>query len=62
MSHFIYHNDNSNKIKDFIELSKLPGTVKSVSFYEDRFIEYKDYSTTFFPTMKKIDYMDIVYE
>ena len=50
------------EISNFVQLSTLPGIVKSVSYFEPRFIEYEDYSTTFFTDIQEINYMKYTYE
>ena len=56
-------NKNSVDNKQILtDTTKLPGIVRSITYFEPRFIEYKDYSTTFIPGITDIDSMDQVYE
>lgn len=55
--------ERSQKIKEhFIKTVKLPGLVRSVNYFDHRFIEYKDYSNIYLPGVSGISTMDMVYE
>ena len=42
-------------------VTKLPGLSLSVQYFEPRCRHYQDYSSTFFPDMRPINYLDFVY-
>lgn len=62
--HFtISNNIQKNKdLNSFTKVTKLPGIVRSVSYFEPRFKEYKDYSTTLYPKNTNINYLGLIYE
>lgn len=55
-------NNNLIFTKTISSVIKLPGIAYSNSIYEPRIRVYKDYSNTFYPTQKRIDYLDFIYE
>lgn len=64
ITHFSLNNQKKNleNVELFSKTIGLPGVVKSVGFYENRFIEYKDNSKNYYPTLPNISYMKFVYE
>lgn len=62
ITHFVLSNQKKSLKKEFTDITKLPGIVRSVNFFEHRFFEYKDYSTTYNYDIKEIDSLGIVYE
>jgi hypothetical protein len=56
------HNKNKQSIAMFSNLIQLPGVVRSVGFYEDRFFEYGDNSKKFYVDIPNINYMRFSYE
>jgi len=51
-----------NQLNNFAKITKLPSIVKSVSYFEPRFIEYDDYSYALYPELHEPSYMRFVYE
>ena len=55
--------DTHNKqLNNFTKLIKLPSIVKSVSYFEPRYIEYDDYSYILYTELNNPSYMKFVYE
>jgi len=55
--------DTHNKqLDNFVSLTKLPSIVKSVSYFEPRYIEYDDFSYILYPELNNPSYMEFVYE
>jgi hypothetical protein len=48
--------------KTISDITKLPNISYSTSFYEPQIKEYKDFSNTFYPQQKHLDYMGYIYE
>ena len=44
------------------DITKLPNLSYGTSYYEPRIKEYEDFSYKFYPSQKKISYMDFIYE
>ncbi|MEA2019511.1 MAG: hypothetical protein U9N59_13815 [Campylobacterota bacterium] len=62
--HFNTKNISNHNIQidNFTKVTKLPNIVKSVLYFESRFLEYDDYSYTLYPSLKVPSYMKFAYE